>query len=209
MSASSKKQLRKEQNAAMLTERQLQEQKEAKKLKLQTISFIVVIALILAIGVGILGTTIISGSGIIERSTTAAVIGEHKLSSAEMNYFYVDYINETYANWYNTYGESTDMYVSWIYGLTPSVPLDKQYYDEEKIVTWGEYFANLAAEDAAATYALYDHAKANGFSLSEEELSAIREQQEAGKETTLPSIPIWLPMSCTPFTTAIPACWTT
>ena len=47
MSASTKKKLRREQNAAQLTEKQLQEQKEAKKLKKQTLIFTVAIALIL------------------------------------------------------------------------------------------------------------------------------------------------------------------
>ena len=44
MSASAKKKLRKEQNAAQLTEKQLKQQKEAKKLKLYTTIFVVAIA---------------------------------------------------------------------------------------------------------------------------------------------------------------------
>ena len=47
MSASSKKMLRKEQAAAKMTEKQLAEQKEAKKLKLYTTAFVVVIAIVL------------------------------------------------------------------------------------------------------------------------------------------------------------------
>ena len=55
MSASSKKKLRNEQEAAKLTERQLAEQKEAKKLKLYTAIFVVVLAalLVVALWVGI------------------------------------------------------------------------------------------------------------------------------------------------------------
>ena len=49
MSASDKKKLRREQEAAKMTERQLAEQKEAKKLKLFTTLFIVVLAVIVAI----------------------------------------------------------------------------------------------------------------------------------------------------------------
>ena len=51
MSASSKKKLRNELEAAKLTERQVAEQKEAKKVKLYTIAFAVVMVVILAIAV--------------------------------------------------------------------------------------------------------------------------------------------------------------
>ena len=49
MSASSKKKLRKEQNAAAMTEKQLQEQKEAKKLRLYTGIFAVAIAVMILV----------------------------------------------------------------------------------------------------------------------------------------------------------------
>ena len=54
MSASSKKKLRNELNAAKMTERQLAEQAEAKKLKLMTVSFTAVLALILVVAVAII-----------------------------------------------------------------------------------------------------------------------------------------------------------
>ena len=50
MSASSKKKLRKEEQMAKLTERQMAEQKEAKKLKTNSIIFTVAIGLVLVIG---------------------------------------------------------------------------------------------------------------------------------------------------------------
>ena len=54
MSGSSKKKLRNEQNAAKMTERQLAEQKEAKKLKLYTVAFtVVLVAIIIAAAIGI------------------------------------------------------------------------------------------------------------------------------------------------------------
>ena len=53
MSASDKKRLRKEQNAAAMTERQKAEQKEAKKLKSMTLTFAVVMVLVVAIVVGV------------------------------------------------------------------------------------------------------------------------------------------------------------
>ena len=49
MSASSKKKLRSEERNAKLTERQLAEQKEAKKVKLYTAIFAVVLAIFLVV----------------------------------------------------------------------------------------------------------------------------------------------------------------
>mgnify|MGYP003288003890 CR=1 FL=1 len=167
MSASSKKKLRKEQNAAALTEKQQKERTEAKKLKKQTIAFVAVIALVLAIGIGSLTVTAYNNSGIAERNTTALTIGEHKLSAAELSYFYFDAINAFYSNWYNSYGESAAAYLSMFYGLDITKPLDEQMYDEEKNLTFAEYFVNLAVENAVNAYTMYDLATAKGQVLDE------------------------------------------
>jgi Tfp pilus assembly major pilin PilA len=76
MSASSKKKLRNAELAEKLTEKQLAEQKEAKKLKLYTtLAVVILIALVLiAAYVGISRT--IENSGIRERNTVALTIGE-------------------------------------------------------------------------------------------------------------------------------------
>ena len=81
MSASSKKKLRKEQYAEMMTERQKQAKSEAKKTKLLTASFIVVLVLIVAVFVGSIGMNMVNQSGIIEKNTVAATVGSHKLNS--------------------------------------------------------------------------------------------------------------------------------
>ena len=94
MSASSKKKLHKEQVAAKMTERQLQEQKEAKKLKIMTAGFTAVLALILVVAIAFSVVQFISNSGIREKNTVAAVIGETELSNAQLNYYYVDAVNE-------------------------------------------------------------------------------------------------------------------
>ena len=172
MSASSKKQLRKEQNLAELTEKQLQEKKEAKKLKIYTITFVAVIALVVALGLFLIGRNTVVNSGMLEK-TTAVKIGDHKLSAAELNYFYVDYIQETYNYWYQTYSTMTDTYVAMLYGLNTTVPLNQQYYDEAGQVTWAEFFANQAIKDATAIYAVYDEAVAKGITLSAEEIASI------------------------------------
>ncbi len=172
MSASSKKQLRKEQNLAALTEKQLQEKKEARKLKIYTISFIVVIALIICIGAGMIIRNTVTNSGIMQ-GTTAVKIGEHKLTATELNYFYVDNIQEFYNTTYQQYGDMTDTALSILYQLNTQQPLSAQYYDTEGKVTWAEFFANRAVEDATAIYAIYDEAVSKGHTLSEEEKASM------------------------------------
>ncbi len=164
MSASSKKKLRKEQNAAQMTEKQLAEQKEAKKLKLYTSIFVAVIAVmvVLAIVAGV--TTYVSNSGMKEKNTVALTVGQHEISNAELNYHYIDAIN----NYYSNYGE----YVS-LFGLDITKPLNEQFADEEAGETWADYFLTSASENVRAIYAMNDAAAAEGFTLSEEDAASI------------------------------------
>lgn len=173
MSATTKKKLRKEQNAAALAEKQLSEKKAAKKLKLQSIAFITVMALVICIALGTVIHNTVSNSGIIQRNTRAVTIGEHDLNAVELNYFYIDYILDVYNEWREYYGDYTDMYIQMLYGLDATSSLHKQHYDTEGKVTWAEYFANLAIDDARGIYAIYDLAVEAGHTLSEEEKSGI------------------------------------
>ena len=164
MSASSKKQLHKEQKAAKMTERQLQEQKEAKKLKIMTAGFTAVLALILVVALVFSVTQFITNSGIREKNTVAAVIGDTELSNAQLNYYYVDAVNE----FLRTYGSYAAMF-----GLDLTKPLDEQIVNEETGATWADDFTSSALSNAQATYALANAAKAAGFALTEEEQAAI------------------------------------
>ena len=160
MSASSKKKLRKEQEAAAMTEKQLAAQQEARKTKLYTTAFVVVMVAVLAIAVIFGGKMAIENSGIREKNTTALTVGEHELNSVEMNYFFMDAVNE----FYGSYGS----YAS-LFGLDVTKPLDEQFVDEEAGLTWADDFMTSAKESAASTYALAEAAKAAGFTLSEDE----------------------------------------
>ena len=160
MSASSKKKLRKEQEAAAMTEKQLAAQKEAKKTKLYTTAFVLVMVAVLAIAVIFGGKMAIENSGIREKNTTALTVGEHKLNSVEMNYFFMDAVNQ----FYGSYGSYAAMF-----GLDVTKPLDQQFVDEEAGLTWADDFMTSAKESAASTYALAEAAKAAGFTLSEED----------------------------------------
>jgi len=159
MSASSKKKLRKEQEAAKLTERQQAAQKEAKKTKLYTTAFVVVMVAILVVAITVGVSQFISNSGIRERSTTALTIGEHELSNEELNYYFVDAVNTFYSQ--------NGSYAS-LFGLDVTVPLDEQFFNEETGETWADYFLAYAKSTATSVYAMNDAAKAEGFVMPEE-----------------------------------------
>ena len=160
MSASSKKKLRKELNAAAMTEKQLQEQKEAKKLRLYTGIFAaVIVVMILVVAISRIGST-----GIIPRSTTALTVGGTKVSAAELNHYYIDSVN----NFLGNYGD----YVS-MFGLDTTKALDDQFYNEEEEQTWSDYFLETATASAKNMYAVYNAAQAEGYKLSEEGMASV------------------------------------
>ena len=86
MSASNKKKLRKEQNTAAMTEKQLNELNEAKKLKHYTLTFFVAMALVVAIVIGVLLRVPIAT--IINRNTIALTVDGNELTAVELNYYY-------------------------------------------------------------------------------------------------------------------------
>ena len=167
MSASNKKKLRKEERVAALTAKQKQEQAESKKLKAYTLTFAIVMVLVVAIVVGVIVTPMIDG--IVRRTGKAVVIGEHKLSAADLNYFYIDAISEHQQNVYNQYYNSFGDYWTIMLGFDPSKPLNEQTYNDEEDKTWADYFMDKAVETARDTYALYDDAVAKGHKLTDDE----------------------------------------
>ncbi len=164
MSASSKKKLRSEQKAVTLTERQLAALKEAKQTQMMTTAFVVVMALILVIAITVGTTQFIANSGIREKNTTALTIGSHELSNAELNYYYIDTVNSFYSQ--------NGSYVSF-FGLDTTKPLDEQFFDEAAGQTWADYFLESAKSTAASVYAMADAARAEGFTLTEEQTANI------------------------------------
>lgn len=175
MSASSKKKLRKEQNAELLTERQRREKAEAKKLRRNTIIFVVCMALVVSIALGTVAVRAVNQSGIIDRNTLAAIVGDHELNSVELSYFYNDAVTNMYNQWYSSYQNYTATYVKMLYGLDLTKPLDKQIQNTEKNTTWADYFVSIALDDAKSTYALYDKAVSEGFKVPEEDLKEMED----------------------------------
>ena len=164
MSASNKKQLRKEQGAEKLTEKQLAAQKEAKTTRLYTFAFVAVLVVLIVIAVYVGVTQTVKNTGYDEQRPTAVQIGDHALSNAELNYYYIDSIN----NFYSNYGSYAAMF-----GLDTTKPLDEQIVDEETGRTWADDFLDTAKESAKNVYALADAAEAAGFVLPEDKQEEI------------------------------------
>ena len=160
MSASSKKKLRKELNAAAMTEKQLQEQKETKKLRLYTGLFAAAIAVMILVVI----VSRVTSSGMLQRSTTALTVGGTKVSAAELNHYYIDSVN-------NFLSQAGDM-VS-LFGLDTTKALDDQFYNEAEGDTWADYFLDQATATAQNMYAVYNAAKADGFTMSEEAKASV------------------------------------
>ncbi len=166
MSASSKKQLRKEQGAGKLTEKQLAAQKEASTTRLYTVAFVIVLVVLLAIAIFVGVNQTIKNSGYKERHTVAVQIGDHSLSNAELNYFFIDAVNTFYSN----YGSYAGMF-----GLDTSKPLDQQVTDEDSGTTWADDFMESAKETARNVYAMSDAAEAAGFTLPEDKAAELEQ----------------------------------
>ncbi len=172
MSASDKKKLRKEQAAAFMSERQRQEQAEAKKLKIYTITFVAVIALIACTAIGILGYRAYEQSGIVQKTTITATIGDEKLNSVVMNYYFTDTVQDYYNDWYTEYSTYTDTYLQMV-GLDTSKPLNEQKYATDEFDTWADFFMDSAVQQAKKDYALYNKAVSENFELPEEDKESI------------------------------------
>ena len=172
MSATDKKKLRKEMETAFLTEKQKAEQAEAKKLKMYTIAFVTAMLLVVVIALGVLGVRAVNNSGIIQKNTIAATVGEDKLNSVDFSYYYIDAINEYYNSIYSQFSDQAETYFTAL-GLDTTLPLDEQVQDEESGKTWAEYFLDTALENAKLDYTMYNLAVKDGFELSEDEAHEI------------------------------------
>ena len=163
MSASSKKKLRKEQNAAAMTEKQRKQQQEAKKLKAYTWTFVIAMVLVVAIVVGVALRSPVES--LVNKNTHAVTIGTHELTIPEFSYFYVDEINSYYTNLYYYYGS----YAQYFLGFSTGKSLNEQVYDKTTGKTWAKHFMEEAAESAQTVFGLYDLAVKSNHTMSEDE----------------------------------------
>ena len=147
-----------------MTERQLAEQKEAKKLKVYTVAFTVVLVAILVIAAIGIGGNVITNSGVRERGTVAMTVGTHEVSSTELNYYYIDAVNSMFS------GDNS--YLIQMGMLDPYTPLDQQQclFAEG---TWADYLMDYARSSLKQNYAMADAAAAEGYTLSQKYLATV------------------------------------
>lgn len=182
MSSSKKKQARKEQGK---TGRQSSATQQTKDLKRYTVTFWIVIALVMVLFVGALANQFIvdpianAVNNVVYPKTDAIQVGDHTLTSVDLNYFYVSTFNTYYSNVYSTYY----MYIYYnIYtleqclGFSLSKSLAKQELtDDTKAAleteadNWADYFMESTSETIKTVYALYDLAVENGHKLTDDE----------------------------------------
>ena len=174
MSASNKKQLRKEQEKEVLTAKQRQEQAEAKKLKNYTIGFIAVMVVVAIVAIGSLVFNGVTNSGIFERNTIAATVNGQDMNSIEMNYYYSDAISEMYQTAYEQYSSYYELYFEAM-GLDLSKPLNEQT-NPQTGETWSNFFVNSALENAKYDYTFSKLAEDNGFTLDEDAKASVETQ---------------------------------
>ena len=170
MSASDKKKLRKELNAAAMTEKQQAEQKKQKTNKAATITFIVSMVLVVVLVLtSVLITPVKNG---LMNNTVAAKVGDKEISATELNYFYRDSISNLVGK-FSSYGDYAALYMQLYTGLNPAEALDKQIRNKETKETWADYFLNSAVDNAKWVYTLCAEAEKAGHKLSEEEQKTI------------------------------------
>ena len=145
--------------------KQLRAAQEKKKKKRRKVAGIISIVLILAICAGLFYGLVVRPKTA-PRRTVALRTGDHELSAVEFSHYYYDAINSFYQN----YGSYLSYFMS-----DPSQPIDQQVYDEETGETWADYFKQAAAETAEFDYAVYDEAKAAGYTLSAESEQSIQD----------------------------------
>ena len=173
MSGSSKKKLRKELNAATLTEKQQKQAKEARRLQVYTRTFVVIMVVVVALLVGLVVRQPITDA--IYRNVHALTIGDHEITAVELNYFYTDAIFQHYNQYSEKYGDYAATYAMLMEGIDFTKPMNEQIRDTTTKQTWAEAYLDAAIKNAKETYAIYDKAMADkDFEFNEEDSSYLQ-----------------------------------
>lgn len=155
MSKTNKREETKQDKVMTKYDRKMQERKEkAQKEKKQNVisklvTAVVAIVLVAAVIVSIVITVNTQKKAV---SGTFMMVGDHKVSNVEYDYYY----NIMLTNYLTNYSS----FLPYM-GYDISVDPDLQSYDENK--TWGDFFDQIAVEQIKETKAMADDGKAAGF----------------------------------------------
>ena len=106
----------------------------------------------------ILLVLVIFNTGILPRSLTAVNVGDVKISAAEYNYFYINFIS-TYLN------DSNNQIIANL--IDTSTPLSKQMLSETE--SFADFFKMMALSDINNVVAMSEEARRNGMYMSDDE----------------------------------------
>lgn len=141
-----------------------------------------VVAIVIAVAIVLGGVWfVIDKLGVIDRLTTAAKIGDYKLSSAEFNYYYTMAYQQTV--YYADYYTEQMGYNPTGYDTSIAPDLQKTKNDEGEEITWAAQFRSDAVEHAQFVIAYYSEALKANYSLTEDETAEINETVENYRES--------------------------
>lgn len=158
MSASDKKQQRKSDSTAGLTQRELKERAEAQAAK-QKKTVYTVVGIICAVAAAAL---LVWNSNFWVKTAVAATVDGTDYKVPDLQYYYVQARNSQYSMYqmYSAYGIST--------GYDPSKGDGEQWYSETDGKTYADYFRETGLNSLKQVAALCKAAAAEGYTLSED-----------------------------------------
>lgn len=165
MSASREKKQRQSDPVGGLTQKQIQDRKEAQIKKRNTVIYTVIGVIVAVLVVALL----VWDSGFFQSRTTALTVDGRNYTPGEVQYYYGNIKAQ------NTY------YLAMM-GMYDTSKSDKeQYYDEEAGTTYYDYFMDTAKGTLIQVKALADAAKEEGMTLSEESQASVESGIESYK----------------------------
>ncbi len=119
-----------------------------------------------------------------QRNATVLTAGGHEVSVKEFNYFYYSLVSSigsysSYLGIESTAGladqnvKTSAANMLGLFGLSTDYLTEQESTDEYYSITWAQFLAHAAMENAASVYAVCAEAEKNGFELDEEALAEI------------------------------------
>lgn len=160
MSASREKRQRQGDPVAGLTQKQIQERKEAQIKKRNTVIYTVIGVIVAVLVVALL----VWHSGFFQSRTTALTVDGRNYTPGEVAFYY------------NSAKQQNAYYLSMMGMYDTSKSAKEQYYDEAAGTTYYDYFMDNAKNQIVYTKTLADAAKEEGMTLSEDSQASVESQ---------------------------------
>lgn len=180
MSGAKKKSERQEALAQMgLTEKQKQDLKAKQAAKRNTILGIVggVVAVVLVVAL------LVWHSGVIARNTVALTVKDHDFTVADVDFYYTTVKNNAISNDQAMADYAQQLGVEYTSSIDPQGDMRTQYVDADHTQSYHDYFLETAQDNMVEIAALYDAAKAEGYTLSQEAQTQLDESLSAMDDT--------------------------